>query len=246
MNFVMGPGIGHPHHPKKHKPHKCKCHKCGCHKKKPKPKTPLSCEAQGLINGPNGTCVTQIVTVTPKQECEANNHSTTGCTQETTTVVINCGNYSSGNSGTVEQGDNCTQKEEENTCVDSSCNSEEEPCGCKEPKPEIRITSMTELNQIPFGKISQEVHIGTYASESGGVLTVDPGIGSVSPCGSSSPKGVFTAEVPSGSSEACVVFTAPEDGDEPEYMVVTVTACIGSVCAEKIQKVKITYDQYPG
>lgn len=220
-------------------------------------------------NGGGGNCNHQEVTVKAEQGCGAENHSSAGgCVQNTTTIVNNCGNVNTG-TGEVNQGgncnnggtetcvgqNNCTEKHEE--CVNSSCNQPPPPpkeeCGCKEkpeepekPKPTIKITSMTELNQIPYGRTSKEVHIGTYASESGGVLTVDPGIGSVSPCGSSTPQGTFTANVPSGSSEACVVFTAPEDADEPEYMVVTVTACIESVCAEKTQKVKVTYDQHPG
>jgi hypothetical protein len=118
------------------------------------------------------------------------------------------------------------------------------PCEC-EPKPEIRITGKTELNMIPAGKTSGPFEISTYASESGGTLTVDPGIGSVSLCGSSTPKNTVTVSVPSGASEACVILYAPEDADKPASMTVTMTACLGAVCDEETETVPITYPTRP-
>jgi|GEM_PF-4655965 len=128
------------HHPKKHhkKPHK----------KKPAPE----CSSKSP-NGGGGNCVQQEVTVKPTQECGAENHSTTGCTQTTITIVNNCGNVDYESSGNVNQGGNCNSggtetcvgqgnctTHEEETCVNNSCNvpppPEEKPCGCKPKEPE--------------------------------------------------------------------------------------------------------------
>jgi hypothetical protein len=238
MNAVTGKPC-HKHH--KHHHPRCKCRKH--HHKHHRP----NCKAVGKTTGPAGTCVNQTVTVTPKQECESNNHSTTGCQQTTVTIVANCSNVAVGNEGYVGQGGNC-QTGGEQTCVgQGNCVVEEEkPCGCEPKKePSIKITSKTELNMIPAGKTSGDFGIGTYASESGGVLTVDPGIGGVSSCSSTTPKGSITVNVPSGASEACVILYAPEDADKPASMTVTMTACLGSVCDVKTETVPITYPKRP-
>jgi hypothetical protein len=206
----------------------------------------------------------------PKQECEANNHSSTGCTQTTIVNAPYCGNVNNGDSTNVNQGGNCNNggtetcvgqnncsPHEEETCVNNSCNvtpPPEEPCGCTPEEPEepekpeppsIKITGKTELNMIPAGKTSGDFYINVYASKSGGVLTVDPGIGSVSSCNSSTPESTITTSVPSGASKECVIFYAPEDGDKPPTMTVTMTANLGSASDEATETFKITYPTRP-
>jgi hypothetical protein len=202
------------------------------------------CSAKG--GHVNGNCVKQTNTATVEQECKGQMNGNQ-CISTITQINANCSNVAVGNSGDVNQGGNCNTGGVE-TCVgQSNCNvtpPPEEPCGCI-PKPTIKITSTTELNMIPAGKTSGDFYIGTYASESGGTLVVDPGIGSVSSCNSSTPKNSVTVSVPSGASEACVILYAPEDGDEPEYMTVTMTACLGSLCVPKTQTFKITYPKRP-
>jgi hypothetical protein len=255
-------GVRPKHH--KHKHHKPK----KPHKKHQTPAPECSTKSP---NAGGGNCSPTIVTVTPKQECEANNHSSTGCTQTTTVITVGtCSNYSSGNSGDTNQGGNCNNggtetcvgqnnctTHEEETCVNNSCNvtpPPEEPCGCTPEEPEepekpeppsIKITGKTELNMIPAGKTSGDFYINVYASKSGGVLTVDPGIGSVSSCNSSTPESTITTSVPSGASKECVIFYAPEDGDKPPTMTVTMTANLGSASDEATETFKITYPTRP-
>lgn len=186
MNFVMGPGIGHPHK-KHHRRHKHR--KCGCNKK-PKPKKPKAeptCKSNSQAGG-GGNCGTQEVTVKPTQECGAENHSTTGCSQTTTTTTVICGVVVEGNSAPVtvggEQCPGSTEKKEENTCVNNSCNENheetcvvascnetpppEEPCGChpeepeepEEPKPspEVEITP-ERIQEFELNETSKEAPI---------------------------------------------------------------------------------------
>lgn len=240
-----------PHHPKKHKKP---------HKKKPAPE----CSTKSP-NGGGGNCVQQVVTVTPKQECEANNHSGTNCQQTTTTIVANCSNVNYGESTNVNQGGNCNSggtetcvgqgnctTHEEETCVNKSCNvtpPPKEECGCKPPEepPSILITSMTTLNLIAAEKNSGPFKIGVEASKAGGTLTVDPEIGTVSLCDGTAPqeKVVFT-NLAAGTSEQCVILYAPEhDADMPTSMKVTVTAVLGSAHDKREQTFKITYPTRP-
>lgn len=152
--YVRKPKKVEHHHPKKHKPP---------HKKKPAPE----CSTKSP-NGGGGNCVQQVVTVTPKQECEANNHSTTGCTQTTTTIVANCSNVNYETTGSnVNQGGNCTNGgtetcvgqnncTNEETCVNNSCivtppPEEEHPCDChpeepEETKPWVELMNVQEVD----------------------------------------------------------------------------------------------------
>jgi hypothetical protein len=202
----------------------------------PSPPAEIKCGFNEVKNAA-GNCVHQSNEA--EQKCEAEGGSWNGNTQMCTIIQIN-GNCSNiivinGSGNTVEnyQEGNCTVEE-----------SPPPPCGCKE-EPEIRITGKTELNMIPAGKTSGEFYVNTYASESGGTLTVDPGIGGVSSCNSSTPESTITLNVPSGASKECVILYAPEDGDKPASMTVTMTACLGSVCDEETETVPITYPTRP-
>jgi hypothetical protein len=236
MNFVCGPAV-HKSSPK------CKCRKpkkpkCKCHHHKHKPK--VICK-QGTVQIGNG-CSPQ--TVNQRQECEV--HS--GSWNENTLVCVQVGQNGvcsaqsgvvNGNNNTVNQEVNCGSNTE--VCVNNSCTVTVE----EKPKPTIMITGKTELNMIPAGKTSGDFYINVNASESGGTLTVDPGIGGVSSCSSSTPEGSITTSVPSGASKECVILYAPEDADKPASMTVTMTANLGSASDQKTETVPITYPARP-
>jgi hypothetical protein len=116
----------------------------------------------------------------------------------------------------------------------------EKPAG-----PSIRITNTTGLNMIPAGKTSSDFHIGVYASEAGGVLTVDPEMGGISSCEGSIPEDHFTTSVPAGTSEYCVNIYAPEDADEPEFMLIYETVNLGSAHEELFEIFGIQYPSRP-
>lgn len=124
-------------------------------------------------------------------------------------------------------------------------------CGCEEegtcpPKQSITITSLTTLNLIAEGKTSGPFYVGLHASEAGGSLTVDPGIGSVSGCESSTKQPSVTFEnLPAGNSEACIILYAPSDSDKPRSMTATFTAVLGSAVDIKTQEFEIEYPTRP-
>ncbi len=209
MNFVCGPPVHK--HPKKCKCRKPKKPKCKCHHKKhPKPK--CSTKSPG---GGGGNCNTQVVTVTPKQECEANNHSGTNCQQVTVTVVANCSNVSMENSGNVNQGGNCNNGGTE-TCVgQSNCNTETPPppCGCKPEEPEV--PKKPEQPVVEWKRI-QEVHL-KESTELCVTVTPTSVVGEVQFAvvdgkRSNGGKGVYNA----GTNKYCVIYTAPTE--EPAHV----------------------------
>lgn len=154
VNFVTGKPCK-PHAPPKHKARKPK--PCGCHHKhhKPHKKKPAPKCSTKSPNGGGGNCSPTTVTVTPKQECEASDHSSASCSQPVTVITVGaCSNYSSGNSGDTNQGGNCNNggtetcvgqnncsPHEEETCVNNSCNETPPPpkeeCGCTPPPPPV-------------------------------------------------------------------------------------------------------------
>lgn len=249
FNAVFGPPVIKK--PPVKPPCKKKC-RPPCKKKCKKPK-PKSCKAQGKINV-NGNCVKQ--TNTAANDCTATVGGQWVGNQCVNIQVNNvCGNVSVGNEGNVNQGGNCNYGGTE-TCVGQyNCNTIPPPpppcttkCHPEEPeKPTIMITSTTQLNMIPAGKNSGPFKISVEASEAGGTLTVDPGIGAVSSCGNTTPqeKAVFS-NLAKGASELCVIIYAPEnDADKPEWMTVTETAVLGSAYDKNEQKLKITYPTRP-
>lgn len=120
-------------------------------------------------------------------------------------------------------------------------------CGGNPPPPpppakSIKIVAMTTLNDIPTGKTSGPFYIDVNASDAGGSLTVDPGIGSVSKCDSTSPLGsVSFNSLPAGGSTQCVIFYAPSDPAKPSTMTVTATAILGSASDVKSHTFGISY-----
>lgn len=125
-----------------------------------------------------------------------------------------------------------------------TCTCEEEHT-CPTPK-SITITSMTTLNMIPEGKTSGPFYVYVNASEAGGSQTVDPGIGSVSGCESSTPESSVTFEkLPAGNSRECIILYAPSDSDKPSTMTATFTAILGSAKDVKTQTFQIQYPTRP-
>lgn len=111
----------------------------------------------------------------------------------------------------------------------------------------VRITSMTTLNDIPTGKTSGPFYITVNASHSGGSVTVDPGIGAVSKCDSTTPTGSVTfSSLPAGNSQLCIIVYAPNDpGSRPTSMTVTVSASLGNANDVKSSTFAITYPVRP-
>jgi hypothetical protein len=111
--------------------------------------------------------------------------------------------------------------------------------------PSIMITSVTALNMIPAGRNSGPFYIGTTASQAGGTVTIDPEIGSVSSCESSTPEDSLVLSVPAGASKQCVIIYAPEDKDEPEWMTVFLTANLGSAHEQLLEFFELQYSSRP-
>jgi hypothetical protein len=206
-----------------------------------------------------GGCTQNTTTITNVYNCSNGNNENTGST------INNGGNCNNGGTETCVGQNNCTTKEE--TCVNNSCNvtppPAEEVCTdhsatnyngplpCKYPPPveppSILITSTTVLNMIPAEKNSGPFKIKVNASKAGGSLAIDPGIGTVSSCSSSTGQETLTiSNLPSGESEQCVIIYAPEnDADHPTSMTVSETAILGSAHDHKEQTFKITYPVRP-
>ena len=110
----------------------------------------------------------------------------------------------------------------------------------------IKITSMTTLNDIPTGKSSGPFYIGVNASSAGGSVTVDPGIGAVSKCDSTTPTGSVTfSSLSAGNTTLCVVLYAPSDPLQPATMTVTVYASLGTASDTRSSTFGISYPVRP-
>jgi hypothetical protein len=105
---------------------------------------------------------------------------------------------------------------------------------------------MTSLNMIAAGKTSGPFHVTVNASQAGGSLTVDPGIGAVSRCDSTVPTDHVTfTGLTSGESDQCIILYAPNDADKPSSMTATFTAILGSAKDVKSDTFAITYPTRP-
>lgn len=109
----------------------------------------------------------------------------------------------------------------------------------------VLILSMTDLNDIPTGKSSGPYYVEVSASATGGTLTVDPGIGSITDCNGGPREGSMTLPVPKGVTKFCFVIWAPDDPAKPTEMTVTATAVLGSSSAHKTDVLGITYPTRP-
>lgn len=109
----------------------------------------------------------------------------------------------------------------------------------------VLILSMTDLNDIPTGKSSGPYYVEVSASTTGGTLTVDPGIGSITDCNGSPREGSMTLPVPKGVTKFCFVIWAPDDPAKPTEMKVTATAVLGNSSAYKEDELGITYPTRP-
>ncbi len=109
----------------------------------------------------------------------------------------------------------------------------------------IIILSMTDLNDIPTGRSSGPYYVETSASDAGGSLTVDPGIGSLTNCSGGSRQGSMTVAVPQGVTRFCFVIWAPDDPARPTSMTVTATAVLGSLVDRKVDNLLVTYPVRP-
>jgi len=115
------------------------------------------------------------------------------------------------------------------------------------PAPSVTITSTTTLNDIPTGKTSGPFNYTVNASAPG-TFTVDPGVGGVSDCNSSTPTGSFQANLAAGNNSFCVIFYAPSDSAVTS-MTITATAIVstagGTAKDVKPQTFGITYPVRP-
>jgi hypothetical protein len=196
-----------------------------------------SCPSGEVMNS-NGNCVNQANTA--EEACQTEGGSWNGnnslCTITqvngdcSTIIVVN----GSGDTVSTNNSGNC------NTTVPPAPTPAPTPAS-----PTVTITSLTDLNMIPSGDSSGEFDIGVNASASGGSLTVDPGIGSVSSCDSTTPETSILLTVPSGNSTQCVILYAPDDSDQPSSMTATFTANLGTASDVKTQTFGITYPTRP-
>lgn len=235
-------------------------------KAKPKPVAPKPSPAPVTVSCPSGStwngasCVVQTNTAEVKQSaeqaCKANVNGTWNgnqCViiQNTTIIQVNatCSkvvvNLSDGTVQTTFKDSNGNVVNE-NYCT-TQVVTPPPVVPPTPPAPKVtKIVSTTTLNDIPTGKSSGPVYITTYSSESGGMLTVDPGIGAVSRCNSNVPTGSVTfLSLPAGNSDSCVIFYAPSDPAKPTTMTVSMTAMLGSSVDVKSQTFGITYPVRP-
>lgn len=119
------------------------------------------------------------------------------------------------------------------------------PPPCTQNCTSVVILSITDLNDIPTGKSSGPYYVEVSASATGGTLTVDPGIGSITDCNGSPREGSMTLTVPKGVTKFCFVIWAPNDPAKPTEMTVTATAVLGSSFSQKEDVLGITYPTRP-
>jgi hypothetical protein len=113
-------------------------------------------------------------------------------------------------------------------------------CQTPPPAPCVSITSTTLLNDINEGRTSGPFYY-TVNSCGSGSITVDPGVGGVSDCNSSTPSPTgFTANLSAGNNTVCVIFYAPTD-TSANSMTVTATATQGNAKDVKAQTVTIKH-----
>jgi hypothetical protein len=101
-------------------------------------------------------------------------------------------------------------------------------------KPQITITSIIQLNDVPEGKTSGPMPVSVNASAAGGSLTVDPGIGGVSDCNSNTslPGALVFNNLPAGNIQECVIYYAPKDASATQDTI-TYTANLGTATSVK-------------
>ncbi len=201
--------------------------------KKHHPKSAIAKECvAGKVIASSGNCNTQ--SNTSSETCgNGQVQSATGCI----TIQINnvCGEVAVG--GSTGGGEQCKFEIHEER-------KEEKPP--PPPPPSITITSMTTLNMIPEGKTSGPFIVTVNSSEAGGSLTVDPGIGGVSNCESSTPKSSLTfSSLTAGNSELCLILYAPSDAAKPSTMTATFSAILGSAKDVKTDTFEIQYPERP-
>ncbi len=216
-------------------------------KPKPTPKPTPAPTPEVVVSCPTGTnwngsqCVGNVNQA--EQDCRATVGGTwNGDMCVNTQTNNNCGNTNVG-SGNNASGDNCNT-----TNICSNVNSPAGVVNCTVPPQakSIKITSSVTLNDIPVGKNSGPFTLTVNASESGGSVTVDPGIGAVSKCDSTTPVASATfSSLPAGNSELCVIFYAPSDPARPTSMTISMVATLGSSSDIKSQTFAITYPVRP-
>lgn len=205
---------------------------------------PLSCKAGENLVG--GNCVSQAIT----QDCKAGEIRDNS--NQCVAVTNNCGVVVIGNNNTVNS-DNCNAE----FCVahGGNWNSQTQVCTFSSPPPppppppppspqSVVITAMTTLNDIPEGLSSGPFNIDVNASDPGGSLTVDPGVGSISSCDGGVRQGSMTLSLARGAQQVCVILWAPAEASI-NSMTVTATAVLGTSKDIKSQTFAITHPVRP-
>jgi hypothetical protein len=193
----------------------------------------LSCPT-GYVVGSNGTCVQQ--TNTAELACEALGGTWTGqnnlCTINQQNGVCSVNIIINGSGDTVT------------TPVSGICDTTTTP---PPPTQTITINSLPEENDIPVGDNSGDICLNVNASDPGGSITIDPGIGSVSSTGSSTPQSSYTVSpLTAGNNSVCFVLYAPDDPtSSPTSMTVNYDATLGSVSDSVPETFGITYPSRP-
>lgn len=109
----------------------------------------------------------------------------------------------------------------------------------------ILITSVIDLNDVPAGKDSGPMPFTVHASDAGGQVKVDPGIGKISSCDSNTSQATITFNnLQAGDNDLCVKFYAPTDA-AAQQATITYTATLGNASDVRRVTFAITHPTRP-
>lgn len=112
--------------------------------------------------------------------------------------------------------------------------------------PSVLITSVIDLNDVPAGLNSGPMPFTVYASAPGARVTVDPGIGKISTCNSSTPLATVTITgLQAGDNNLCVIFYAPTDAAATQATITYTATLTGATPAVRQVTFAITHPTRP-
>lgn len=110
----------------------------------------------------------------------------------------------------------------------------------------VLITSVIDLNDVPAGLNSGPMPLTVYASHAGASLKVDPGIGKISTCGSSTQLATLTITgLQAGENDLCVVFYAPTDAAATQATITYTAMLAGATPSVRQVTFAITHPTRP-
>lgn len=110
----------------------------------------------------------------------------------------------------------------------------------------VLITSVIDLNDVPAGLNSGPMPLSVYASQAGAQVKVDPGIGKISSCSSSTPLATLTITgLQAGDNDLCVIFYAPTDAAATQATITYTATLTGATPAVRQVTFAITHPTRP-